>query len=322
MQYRPLGSSGLQVSEIGFGSWGIGGLTPGPTSYGHTDDAVSRRALAEALDQGINFFDTSSVYGDGHSEELLGEALAGRRDRVVIATKGGIQPAYRGYDFSAGALRTSLEGSLRRLRTDYVDLFQLHNASADVVGSLSHLGDLLGAIRREGKVRAFGFSTPTPEDALALMDFPGAISFQVNCNLLDWRAIDCGLLERAQQRGIGVIARTPLAFGFLSGQLAADVVFDPSDHRSRWPRDRIVAWVEAAESLFDALGTGPSVADRVAVAMRFCLSFPAVAAVIPGMLTADEVRSNAAASAQGPLSADELTRVREIYRRHEARLRA
>jgi aryl-alcohol dehydrogenase-like predicted oxidoreductase len=322
VQYRPLGSSGLRVSEIGFGSWGIGGLTPGPTSYGRTEDAVSRRALQEALDRGINFFDTSSVYGDGHSEELLGEALTGRRDQVVIATKGGIQPAYRGYDFSADALRTSLEGSLRRLRTDYVDLFQLHNAGADVVGSLSHLSDLLSAFRREGKIRAFGFSTPTPEDALALLDFPGAVSFQVNCNLLDWRAIDCGLLERAGQRGIGIVARTPLAFGFLSGRLAADVVFEPSDHRSRWSRDKIVAWVEAANNLFGALGTGPSVADHVAVAMRFCLSFPAVVTVIPGMLTAEEVRSNAAASAQGPLGAEDISRVREVYRRHEARLRA
>jgi aryl-alcohol dehydrogenase-like predicted oxidoreductase len=311
----------LQVSAIGFGAWGIGGLTPGATSYGATDDAVSRRAIQTALDMGITFFDTSSVYGDGHSESLLGETLAGRRDRVVIATKGGIQPAYRGYDFSAAALRASLEGSLQRLRTDYVDVFQLHNASADVVRSLSDLGEVLVRFREEGKVRAFGFSTPSPDDALELVDFPGTACFQVNCNLLDWRAPDSGLFEQAARKGIGIVARTPLAFGFLAGRLSADTIFEASDHRSRWPRNQVAAWIEAADDLFGALGAH-STDERVAIAMRFCLSFDAVATVIPGMLTPDEVRANAAAAAQGPLSSAELRRIEEVYRRHEARLRA
>ena len=143
MRYRPLGSSSIQVSVVGFGAWGIGGRTPGATSYGATDDAVSRRALEEAFDRGITFYDTASVYGDGHSEELIGECFDGRRHEIVIATKAGITSSFRGYDFSAPALRASLEGSLRRLRTDYVDLFQLHNAGPDVVLHQPHIVELL-----------------------------------------------------------------------------------------------------------------------------------------------------------------------------------
>ena len=152
MHYRPLGSSGISVSVVGFGAWGIGGRTPGATSYGETDDTLSRRALNEAFDLGITFYDTASAYGDGHSEELIGECFEGRRRQVVIATKAGITPSFRGYDFSAAGLRTSLEGSLRRLRTDYVDVFQLHNAGSDVVLGQSHIGDLLGRFREEGKI--------------------------------------------------------------------------------------------------------------------------------------------------------------------------
>ena len=152
MRYRPLGSSSIQVSVVGFGAWGIGGRTPGATSYGATDDAVSRRALHEAFDRGITFYDTASVYGDGHSEELIGECFDGRRHEIVIATKAGITSSFRGYDFSAPALRASLEGSLRRLRTDYVDLFQLHNAGPDVVLHQPHIVELLQRFVAEGKV--------------------------------------------------------------------------------------------------------------------------------------------------------------------------
>jgi aryl-alcohol dehydrogenase-like predicted oxidoreductase len=177
LRYRSLGSSGIKVSVIGFGAWGIGGRTPGPTSYGDTDDSLSRRALNEAYDRGITFYDTASVYGDGHSEELIGECFESRRDQVVIATKAGITSSFRCYDFSEAGLRASLEGSLRRLRTDYVDLFQLHNAGSDVVSAHPHIGDLLSRLREEGKIRAYGFSTPGPQDALDLLETPGAACF-------------------------------------------------------------------------------------------------------------------------------------------------
>ena len=322
MRYRPLGSSSIQVSVVGFGAWGIGGRTPGATSYGATDDAVSRRALDEAFDRGITFYDTASVYGDGHSEELIGECFDGRRHEIVIATKAGITSSFRGYDFSAPALRASLEGSLRRLRTDYVDLFQLHNAGPDVILHQPHIVELLQRFVAEGKARAFGFSTPTPDDALALLDVPGVACFQVNCNLLDWRAIEVGLFDRARSRNIGIIARTPLAFGFLAGRLDRDTVFPGDDHRSKWSRERIAAWVEAADCVVAELDIPDSPPSRVAVALRFCLSFEAVATVIPGMLSPAEVVANVVACDEGPLDSSVIRCVENVYRRYEARLKA
>ena len=173
MDYRPLGSTGMTVSAVGFGAWGIGGCTPGATSYGETDDAESLRALNEAFDRGITFYDTSNVYGNGHSEELIGACFEGRRRDIVIATKAGITPSYRGYDFSPPALRASLEASLRRLRTDYVDVLQLHNAGPDDVAGRADVFDMLERLVDEGKVRAWGISTPSPEDAMVLLDVVG-----------------------------------------------------------------------------------------------------------------------------------------------------
>jgi aryl-alcohol dehydrogenase-like predicted oxidoreductase len=321
LRYRPLGSSSIKVSVIGFGAWGIGGRTPGATSYGATDDAVSRRALEEAFERGITFYDTASVYGDGHSEELIGECFRDRRREIVIATKVGITSSFRGYDFSAPALRASLEGSLRRLQTDYVDVLQLHNAGPDVVLGQPHIAELMQRFVEEGKVGAFGFSTPTPEDALALLDVPGTACLQVNCNLLDWRAIDTGLFDRAASRGIGIIARTPLAFGFLAGGLDKDTVFPGDDHRSRWSRERVATWVEAADRLVADLSISNDPQSRVAVALRFCLSFEAVATVIPGMLSPAQVLASVAACDRGPLDASALRRIEAVYRQYEARLK-
>ena len=308
------------VSAIGFGAWGIGGATPGATSYGETDDQESRRALNAAFDHGITFYDTSNVYGDGHSEELIGECFAGRRRDVVIATKAGITTSYRGYDFSPAALRASLEGSLRRLRSDYVDLLQLHNGSPDIVMGGPEVVELMQRLVAEGKVRCWGISTLSPEDALALIDVASVGCFQVNCNILDWRAIDAGLPGKAASRGIGMIARTPLASGFLAGAVGKDTVFAANDHRSRWQRERIITWVEAAQSVVEAAKVPDIAVERAALALRFCLSLAGVATVIPGMLTRSEVLASVAACEQGPLGQDVMQSIEGTYRRYEARL--
>ena len=127
MRYRPLGKTGLQVSEIGFGAWGIGGRTVEQTSYGDTDDRTSLAALDRALERGITFFDTSAAYGNGHSEELIGRAVRGKRSRAVITTKAGYEAWDQPPDFSPSAIVASTERSLARLGTDYLDLLQLHN---------------------------------------------------------------------------------------------------------------------------------------------------------------------------------------------------
>ena len=127
MQYRPLGDSGILVSEIGFGAWGIGGLVRDSIAYGPTDDAMSQRAVQAAFDAGVTFYDTAALYGYGHSEELLGRTLHSVRDRVVFSTKAGYVDFSGKQDFSPHGLRSSLEDSLHRLKTEYIDVFQLHD---------------------------------------------------------------------------------------------------------------------------------------------------------------------------------------------------
>jgi len=314
MRYRPLGRTGLMVSEIGFGAWGIGGVTPGATSYGATDDGVSLAALRRAVDLGVTFYDTSNVYGDGHSEELIGRAFAGMRDRVVLATKAGRRD-YATDSCSPADLRASLEGSLKRFGTDYVDLLQLH---ADTIGPEGYgvAMDTFRRLKAEGKVRACGISAKSPEQAVsAIRDF-GAEVVQVNFNLVDQRAVDSGLLGVAAEAGVGVIARTPLCFGMLSGKLSAAVEFPPGDHRAAWSREQIARWIEASRMFVDGIAESAAVTGAQ-VALRFCLSQPEISTVIPGMMAPAEVEENVRASDAGPLAAADLARIGEIYRGNE-----
>jgi aryl-alcohol dehydrogenase-like predicted oxidoreductase len=311
MKYRKLGSTGLQVSEIGFGAWGIGGRTEGETSYGDTDDAISREAIKRALDQGVTFFDTSNVYGVGHSEFLLGEVLAKHRNDVVLATKAGFVSYDRPADFSPANLRSSLDGSLRRLKTEFVDLLQLHNPPIALLRSRPEVLATLRALQHEGRIRAFGLSTKSPDEARAAIEEFGVSVVQANFNMLDLRALDCGLLDLATAPGVAVIARTPLCFGFLSGGIKPDQNFPTGDHRNSWPRAQIARWCEGTERLHAVISSSDS-GTPVQVALRWCLSFPAIATVIPGMLTPHEVDENIAASELGPLPPEVIARVVEI----------
>lgn len=313
MNYRNVGNTGLVVSEIGFGAWGIGGGAGGHPAYGNTDDAVSLNALHAAMDAGVTLFDTSDLYGMGHSEELIGRAFRDRRDKVVIATKGGMINPAGNQDFSEVHLRDAMERSLTRLATDHVDLYQLHSPPLELLEQDDRLLRLLDDLVREGKARVVGISARSPQDALAAVERFGFRSVQVNLNLLDWRAVDCGLLQRCRELGAGVIARTPLCFGFLTGRYSVDDVRDPNDHRARWPREQLERWIDAAP-LFGSVinsGDGQSPGQK---ALRFCLSFSEVASVIPGMLAPEQVVENCAASEFGGLNREELLSVERIYR--------
>lgn len=314
MKYRALGRTGLKVSEIGFGAWGIGGRTVGTTSYGDTDDATSLAALARALDQGITFFDTSSAYGNGHSEALIGRAFASQRDRVVIATKAGYEAWDRPPDFSPAAVVASAEASLRRLGTDYIDLFQLHNPSAESLRAPA-LREALGRLQAAGKIRAWGVSAKSPVEAIEALAAFGAAVVQANFNMMDVRALD-GLLAEVAGRRAGFIGRTPLCFGFLTGAIGRDTVFPPGDHRLGWSRAQLDNWIDGAADLLAAVKAAPG-REGAQSALRFCLAFPAISSVIPGILTPAEADENAQASALGPLPRAAVDAVLQINRKRQ-----
>lgn len=311
MKFRELGATGIAISEIGFGAWGIGGATPGETSYGPTDDEVSLGALRRAFDIGINFFDTSPVYGYGRSERLIGRAFRGARGEVVIATKGGLEEYGKPADFSPPALERALDESLRRLGTEYVDLYQLHNPPAAAI-AVPALAAFVDRLRRAGKIRAFGVSVRAPADGSIAIDRLRPDAIQVNFNMMDQRALDDGLLDAARRARVSLIARTPLCFGFLSGRVDESSRFPEGDHRNRWPRAQLRRWSETARRMRACRRNGDE-QTPAQFALRYCLSFPGVAAVIPGMMTPMEVDENAAAADFGPLSDAETAAIRHCY---------
>lgn len=310
MRYRPLGRTGLTVSEIGFGTWGLGG-----DSYGPVDDEVSRAALRAAFDRGITFYDTSDLYGTGHSESVLGAALEDVRERIVIGTKVGLLP-HSGFampqDFSVGHLRDGLAASLDRLRTRYVDLYLLHSPELDLLRADPEIIATLKEFQAQGKIRAWGLSARSPADAKAGVeefDFPAV---QVNYNMIDQRAQDDGLFALARARGTGIIARTPLCFGYLTGTLSGEHRFTGRDHRANWPVDQLRRWAEAP-GLFGHLYDGDGQRSAAQFALQFCLADDAVATVIPGMMTPMEVEENVRAVEWPPLDEAELAEIRRIY---------
>lgn len=315
MKYRSLGSSGIQVSEIGFGTWGIGGLVQDSIAYGPTDDKVSQQALKAAFEAGVTFFDTAALYGYGHSEELIGKTLSGVRDQIVLSTKAGYVNFSGVQDFSPAYLRTSLEGSLRRLQTEYVDVFQLHDPPIDLLKSDDSVRTTLEKLRDEGKIRVIGISTRSPGDSMVAIEQLGFKSVQVNFNLVDQRAIELGLFTACRTHGVGIIARTPLCFGFLTGKYVASDDYAEGDHRRRWKPQQIELWAEASK-LFSTGLASEEPQTNAQIALRYILSFVEVSTTIPGMLTDEHVAENVAASNLGPFPTTTLDGFAEIYMKH------
>lgn len=311
MKYRPLGDSGLEVSEIGFGAWGIGGRTNGLTSYGETDDQTSSLALQRAVELGITFFDTSGVYGYGRSERLIGKALAHCRDRVVIATKTGFTTYDQAPDYSPGQIRRSLDDSLERLGTGYVDLLQLHNPPPDLLAARPDIAATLDALKHEGLIRAHGVSVKSPEDGISILGKFAFNAIQINLNMMDLRALESGLLDQAVKAGVGIVARTPLCFGFLSGDVTLETEFPEGDHRRLWSREQLRRWCDGAKLLRGAVPV-PEGQNQAHIALRFCLSHAGVSSVIPGILTPEQAEENALASEFGPLAPEHLRAIDTI----------
>lgn len=314
MKCRTLGDSNLEVSEIGFGAWGIGGANNGAISYGPTDDQESKIALRRAFELGVTFYDTSDLYGCGHSESLIGTVFKGVREKIIIASKVGFLKPYGPQDFSPGHIRRSIEGSLRRLRTDYIDLYQLHNPPLELLERDEGVVNMFHSLKNEGKIRSIGISVRSPDDGLVVISKFGFKCIQANFSMVDQRALKNGLIGLCRTAGVGFICRTPLCFGFLTGKYSPDSRFDSHDHRSTWPPQQIAVWAEAYRLFSSAIQDQDQTDAQLA--LRFCLSYPGVSTVIPGMVTRQQVEENILASQLGPLTERERLAIERVYDDH------
>jgi aryl-alcohol dehydrogenase-like predicted oxidoreductase len=316
MHYRQLGRTDLTVSAISFGAWAIGG------SWGAVDDEDSMKALHAAVDAGVNFIDTADVYGDGRSERLVARLRRERPgDTIHVATKAGRRLPQQTCDgYSRANLTDWVDRSLRNLEMEAVDLLQLHCPPTDLYARPEVFGFLDGLVAA-GKVRHYGVSVETVDEGLAAMQHPGVRSIQVIFNMFRLKPAE-RLFPEAKRRGIGILARVPLASGLLTGKLRRDTAFAADDHRlfnregQAFDKGETLSGVpyeaglDAVERLRPLVPDGATLAQ---LALRWILTFDAVACAIPGARSVTQAVENAAAASLPPPGAAVMDAVRRVY---------
>lgn len=310
MKYKLLGKTGLNVSTVGLGTMVHAG------HFGPMKDEESLSAIDAALELGVNFIDTSDAYGAGYSETLLGNALKGRRDKVIIATKGGnvMTGPNRGKRiFTPEYIDGVLHESLKRLHTEYVDLYQLHNPTVDVI-ERGEVWEVLERRKKEGKIRHYGVSINTMEEGIAAVKDGRSETIQTEYNLLAQEPAEA-FFSLAQAANVGIIARVPLKRGILTGKMTAadEQRFQGEDVRARSFKGEAFRKELAKAEQLRFLVHGP-VQSLVQAAIAFCVAHPAVSITIPGARNAAQMRENAA-GADVTLPADDLDKVAELWRR-------
>ncbi|MFE7351727.1 aldo/keto reductase [Streptomyces sp. NPDC057543] len=324
MENRTLGDSEIAVSALGFGCWAIGGEwqdTDGnPLGWGTVDDEESVAAIRRATELGVTFFDTADVYGTGRSERVLGRALAGRRNEVVIATKWGnvFNEATRrliGEDTTAAYARRALTASLRRLGTDWIDVYQLHLGDAPLV-VVAELREVCEEFVREGLIRTYAWSTDDPGRAALFAQGEHCAGVQHACNVL----VDAPeMLALCEQRGLASIVRSPLAMGLLTGKQASPDRGSAGDIRSlppawlRWFDEGGVPapqWRARVDAVRDVLTADGRTLAQGALAWLWARSPRTVP--IPGFRSVAQAEENAMALQRGPLSKAQLSEVAEL----------
>jgi len=310
MRTRTFGRTGWKVSEVGYGAWGIGAAW-----WGKTDDAESQASLRAAWDAGVNFFDTAYVYGDGHSERIIAEALAGKP--ALVATK--IPPKNQEWPpkpstpvsaaFPADWIRSCTERSLRNLRRDTIDLTQFH-VWTDAWMRDDEWKEAVSKLKSEGKIRAFGVSINDhqPESALELVASDLIDSVQVIFNIFDQSPAE-KLFPACRKHNVAVIARVPFDEGGLTGTLTPQTTFEKGDFRASYFKgDNLAKTVERADKLKGLLNGEARTLPELA--LKFILSHPEVSTTIPGMRRPSHVASNTAVSGSAPLLPALLDRLR------------
>jgi len=316
MKYRQLGSTDLNISELSFGTWAIGG------DWGTVDDATSLKALQVAIDNGVNFFDTADVYGGGHSEELLAKATKGKEQDIYIATKfcrkGDIHDPH---NYSEEVVRQYCEDSLRRLQREAIDLYQIHCPSFEILKQ-GAVFEVLDKLKAEGKIRYYGVSVESVEEGLFCMEQPNVSALQVIFNIFRQK-VSNELLPVAAQKNVGILARVPLASGLLTGKFNANTTFEASDHRTYNANGDAFNVGETFAGL--PFNKGVELSDQLKwiandqrnmtqAALRWILDHPAVTTVIPGFKNEQQVLDNLSALEVPSFTASELQRLQQFYK--------
>jgi aryl-alcohol dehydrogenase-like predicted oxidoreductase len=316
---RTLGRGGLEVSALGLGCWAIGGewnFNGKPAGWGKVDDNESIRAIQRALDLGITFFDTADAYGCGHSERVLGQAVAGRRDQVVIATKFGLlfneeTREGAGNNASPSYIKSAVEASLRRLRTDYIDLYQLHPAVNEeqcnaVVVTLEELV-------KEGKIRFYGTAAEQPETVRIFARGEHCVSVQLQLNIFGGNE---EVLALCEEHNLASICRSPLAMGLLTGKYRTPEEVGAGDVRRHTPwwdyfkEGTMEEWLKKVESVRAVLTEdGRTLAQG---ALGWILAQSSKTIPIPGFRSVAQVEENVGALQYGPLSAQQVEEIRQL----------
>jgi len=286
MKLRPFGNTGMSVSEIGLGAWQLAN-----PDWGVNDRTEALRIIQKSLEAGCNFFDTAPAYGGGVSEELLGEALKSVRKDVILCTKFG-HTAEGVTDFGTSAIRPSIEASLRRLQTDYLDIVLMHNPPRDMMdGRVSSQYKEFETLKKEGKIREYGVSLDWREEVDLVVDTTKSKALEVFFNALYQEPLPA--FQNAQEHGVGIIVKVPLDSGWLSGRYRKGHSFD--DVRKRWPPEVVARRSQLVEQFAQLVPQGMSMAHA---ALQFILAQPQVSTIIPGAKSVEQALDNFAAADQ------------------------
>lgn len=324
--HRTLGRTGVQVSPMGFGCWAIGGPFWGgetPFGWGEVDDAESIRAIHAAIELGVNLFDTANVYGAGHSERVLGRALEGKREQMIIVTKFNAlfdetTRQVTGSDSSPAGIRAACHDSLRRLNTDYVDVYLFHD-NGFPVEQAGPVRETLEALVQEGKIRAYGWSTDFPASAQFFAQGPHCAAIEFQCNVIDDSA---AVIAVCEQHNLAGINRGPLAMGLLSGKYDGSTRVSVDDVRGEkspaWMKyfkdgKPNPEWLTRRDAVHEILTSDGRTVAQGALAWLWARSDKLLP--IPGIRTVAQAKENARAMQFGPLTPAQMADIEKILGR-------
>lgn len=315
MEYRKLGNTDLTVSALSFGTWAIGG------SWGSTSDEEALKALEKAMDEGVNFFDTADVYGNGHSEKLLAQATKGKEDRIHIATKfcraGDIHDLNT---YSEESVRSYCEQSLKRLNREAIDLYQIHCPPIEILRD-GTVFTVLDKLKQEGKVRHYGVSVETVEEGLLCLQQPGVSALQVIYNIFRQKPAE-KLFPEAHQKGVGILIRLPLASGLLTGKFSENSQFESADHRNYNRNGESFNVGETFAGLEFERGVrlsrelawiGQGRNNMTRAALRWIIDNPHITCVIPGFKNVRQVEDNLGALEVPAFTQEERKKLANFY---------